>query len=65
MARLLSVAEFATAMGMKHLEVTRRIRRGQVHATKVGWVWIIDQKEVERVKKSEWYKAMLAKKSDD
>lgn len=61
MAELLSVAEFAAKTDMKHLEVTRRIRRGQVRAKKVGWVWIIDGREVKRVKEAPWYKAMRAR----
>lgn len=56
----LTAREAGELLELEHIEVIRRIRRGQIHATKVGnWFWVIKESEVESVKKSQWYKSLM------
>lgn len=41
-------------------EVLSRCQSGDIKAEKFGWVWAIDESQVEEVKNSEWYKRHLA-----
>lgn len=63
MADVITPRKFGEELGLKHLEVIRRIRRGDIRAKKLdGWAWIIDVKELERVPKTEWYKRLIARR---
>lgn len=46
---------------MPHLEVIRRIRKGQIRAHKLGWVWIIEEADFEAIKQTPWYVRRLAR----
>ena len=61
MAKHLSARELGDLVGVPHLEVIRRIRKGDIHAEKVGWNWIVESSEVERIKGSDWYVKYRAK----
>jgi hypothetical protein len=56
MAVKVSTKEAGSQLGLEQKEVIRRIRRGDIEAEKFGWVWTIDQDEIERVKEKDWYK---------
>jgi hypothetical protein len=56
---LMSVAQFVSATGLTHLEVNRRLHKGQINGQKIGYFWAIRTSEVERVKKTGWYKARM------
>jgi excisionase family DNA binding protein len=63
MAREVSVREVAAQLGLTHLEVNRRIHKKQIKARKVGWFWVIEQSEVDRVKEAEWYKKVMQRRA--
>lgn len=64
MASVITPRKFGERLGLKHIEVIRRIRRGDIRAQKLdGWAWIIDVSEVERVQSSEWYKRVQKKRA--
>jgi hypothetical protein len=48
-------------LDLTHLEVIRRIRRGQIRARKLdgGWYWLIKSEEVQRVQTTAWYKRLM------
>jgi hypothetical protein len=61
MAKDLSAREVGELLDLTHIEVIRRIRRGQIRARKMGgWFWAINPEEVIRVKKKTWYKNLMA-----
>jgi excisionase family DNA binding protein len=62
-ARELSVREVANQLGLTHLEVNRRIHKKQIKARKVGWFWVINQEDVDKVKGAEWYLKVMARRS--
>jgi len=45
-------------LGIPHHEMIRRIRKGQIKATKPdgGWNYVITEEAVEEARNSEWYK---------
>jgi hypothetical protein len=55
----LTAREVGDALGLEHIEVIRRIRRGEIEATKKGWFWLVKKEEVELVKKKPWYKSLM------
>jgi hypothetical protein len=58
MAKAVSAKKAGTLLGISHLEVIRRIRKGQIPAHKFagGWTWVINLDDIEKVKEMEWYK---------
>jgi len=50
-------------LGLSHHEMIRRIRRGQIEATKPdgGWNYVITDEAVEKAKNSDWYKRRKAR----
>lgn len=57
----LTAREAGELLGLEHLEVIRRIRRGQIFAAKKGgWFWLIPEKEIEQVKRKPWYRHLMA-----
>lgn len=46
----LSVAEVATELGITHQQVLNRLNRGKISGRKIGWIWLIPQTEVSRLK---------------
>lgn len=63
MDEILPVSQFAEMLNLPHVEVIRRIRRGDIKASKLGWNWVIEATEVEVVKKSDWYKKRIARQA--
>lgn len=49
-------------LGLDHLEVIRRIRKGDIRAVKFGWNWAVHKNEVERVKRRQWYIQLMARR---
>lgn len=58
---ILPARQFGEILGIPHIEVIRRIRRGDIQAKKLGWNWVIELAEVAKVRESDWYKRRLAK----
>lgn len=52
--------EAGELLDLEHLEVIRRIRRGEISAQKKGWFWLITEAEVKAVKHRDWYKHLMA-----
>lgn len=63
MARIYSARQAGEVLDLPHLEVIRRIRRGDIEAKKLGWNWVIEEAALEKAKNSDWYKNHLARKS--
>ena len=59
--REFSVKEAAELLGMPHLEVNRRIRKGDIKAHKVGWFWVIYGRDLISAVTSDWYQKRLMK----
>lgn len=62
MAKYYSARQFGEAVDLPHNEVIRRIRRGDIVADKLGWNWIIHEKEIARVKDTEWFRRTLKRR---
>jgi len=60
MARYVTASETGERLNLEHKEVIRRIRKGDIEARKMGWNWIIEESEVERVKAKPWYTKLMA-----
>lgn len=48
-------------LGLPHLEVIRRLRKGDITGHKLGWAWIIEELDLEAAKKSDWYQRRLSR----
>lgn len=55
----LTAREVGDALGLEHIEVIRRIRRGEIEATKKGWFWLVRKEEVDAVKEKPWYRNLM------
>lgn len=42
---MLSTGEVAKVVGVTKAQVIRAIRRGEIKAQKIGWVWVVDRAE--------------------
>ncbi|HUV13118.1 MAG TPA: hypothetical protein VMY18_05710 [Acidobacteriota bacterium] len=62
MATILTARETGERLDLEHLEVIRRIRKGDIKASKLGWNWVVEESEVTRVKDSDWYKRLMARR---
>lgn len=60
MAQYTTASAAGEALNLEHKEVIRRIRRGDIVASKLGWNWIIELAEVEKVKDKDWYVKLMA-----
>jgi excisionase family DNA binding protein len=49
--RLLTIAEAAGMLGIRHDSLRRQARNGVLHAERVGAVWIVTEREVERYRR--------------
>jgi hypothetical protein len=59
MSKLLSPRQAGERMNLPHREVIRRIRKGDLKATKIGddgWNWILKEEWVKEAMQSDWYK---------
>ena len=59
---VVSAREAGDRLGLEHTEVIRRIRKGDIEARKLGWVWIINTREVEAVRTKDWYISVMARR---
>ena len=50
-AQVLSLAEAAQSLGIEHDTLRRQIRLGKMKARKVGPIWTVTEREVERYRK--------------
>ena len=48
--KMLTVREAAELLGLPHHKVLRYVQRGVIPARKKGWIWLINQEDLERVK---------------
>jgi excisionase family DNA binding protein len=51
----LTVSQVADQLGIPKLEVNRRIHKGDINARKLGWFWVVEQSEIERVRGTDWF----------
>lgn len=56
MSRKFTTAQVSDRTGLPQKEVLRRIRLGHIEAEKLGWIWVVDEKEVRNIKRYDWYK---------
>jgi len=63
MAKLFTARQVGDALGLPHLEIIRRIRRGDIEAKKLGWNWVIEEEAVNAAKESDWFKRHLARQT--
>lgn len=59
---LLTASQVSDLLEMPHLEVIRRLKKGDIKGKKLGWFWTVKETEVERVKSSDWYIKYIAKR---
>lgn len=55
MARFTTASLAGEKLQLEHKEVIRRIRKGDIVASKLGWNWMISLEEIEAVKQKGWY----------
>jgi len=48
--KMLTVQEAAEMLGLPYYKVIRYVQRGVIPARKKGWIWLINQEDLERVK---------------
>jgi hypothetical protein len=63
MARIYSARQAGEALDLPHLEVIRRIRRGDIKAKKLGWNWVVEEEALNQARESDWYKRHLERKT--
>ena len=63
MAKLYSARQVGEELDLEHLEVIRRIRRGDIEAKKLGWNWVISSEAVETARSSDWYNKLMARRA--
>ena len=51
MEKYYSPSQSAVELGLKYMQVIRRIRNKTIKAEKVGWGWIIPEEEIRRIKR--------------
>lgn len=47
---MLTVREAAELLGLPHYKVLRYVQLGVIPAQKKGWIWLINQEDLDRVK---------------
>lgn len=55
MSKMYSAREAGEKMGIPHKEVIRRIRRKEIEAGRIGWVYAISEEAVDKAMQSDWY----------
>lgn len=53
--KVLTAKEVGIRMNLPHTEVIRRIRRGDIEASKLGWFWIVAEEDMNAAMRSDWY----------
>jgi len=64
-AKIYSARQAGDQLGLPHLEVIRRLRRGDIEGRKLGWNWVITEEAVDNARTTDWYRKHLARKSAD
>ena len=55
----LTARKVGEQLDLTHVEVIRRLRRGDIEGKKWGWNWAISSEEVELVKRKPWYQRVM------
>jgi hypothetical protein len=63
MAKLFSARQAGEELDLEHLEVIRRIRRGDIEAKKLGWNWVITEAAIEAARSSAWFVKLQARRA--
>lgn len=63
MGKVYSARRAGEALGIPHLEVIRRIRKGDMGGRKLDWNYIITEDDIEAVRQSDWYKRYIERHS--
>lgn len=63
MSKIYSARAVGEELGIPHLEVIRRIRKGDIKASKLGWTYVIQEEAITEAKKSDWYKRRIARQN--
>jgi len=63
MAKVYSARKARVALGIPHLEVIRRIRKGDMNGQKLDWNYIITEEDIEDARQRDWYKKRMARHS--
>lgn len=63
LATVVTAREAGERLNLEHLEVIRRIRRGDIQAKKFGWNWTIEVDEITRVRETDWYQKLMARRA--
>ncbi len=48
MSKLMTVVQAAARLGYDASHVRRLLKRGVLHGTRLGWIWLVETREVER-----------------
>ena len=64
MAKIYSAKRAGDILGIPHLEVIRRIHKGDIKARKLDWNWIITADAIEEARESDWYKKRLRRQGN-
>jgi len=51
---VVTVRQASNATGMSVSRIMRRIRAGKIKAEKIGWMWVIQLYEIERLQHEVW-----------
>jgi hypothetical protein len=63
LAEVTTAKEAARRLNLKHSDVIRRINRGDIDAQRLGWFWLVETEEIERVKEKPWYLALMRRRN--
>lgn len=53
--KVYSARQAGRKLGIPHLEVIRRLNRGDIDGQKLDWNWIITEEAIEKAKQSDWW----------
>lgn len=65
MAKIYSARGAGEKLGIPHLEVIRRIHKGDIRAQKLGWNWVVREDAIEEAKGSDWYKRRIQRQGSN
>jgi hypothetical protein len=52
---LLTAKQAGEMMALPHKEIIRRIRKNDLKASKLGWVYVLRRRDVKKAMEAEWY----------
>jgi hypothetical protein len=53
--KVYSARQAGRKLGLSHLEVIRRLNRGDIDGQKLDWNWIITEEAIQKAKNADWY----------